>query len=227
MDNDILIKAIAAISVLIVATLIALTVYTKKQSKNTILLLGISDAGKTAMYILLKNGKKHPTVSSMKENEGQITINNKVFDLVDVPGHDRVRYRYVDFLPVTRSIVFLVDSTSITRHIRPVAEYLYDILAKPDVQKQRMPILIACNKSDMITALPTEKIKALLETEIHRLRATRTARVEQQESDEQEAYLGYEGEDFKFDHIDNPIDFEACSVEHQQMDHIKNWIAQS
>lgn len=83
-----------------------------------------------------------------------------------MPGHDRVRYRYADFLPVTRSIVFVIDSTSVSRQIRPVAEYLYDVLAKPIVQKQRIPVLIACNKSDMITALPTEKVKLLLETEM-------------------------------------------------------------
>ncbi|EPB81104.1 hypothetical protein HMPREF1544_12189 [Mucor circinelloides 1006PhL] len=226
MDNSLLIKAAIAVTVLLVVTVIGLSLFTKKQSKNTVLLLGISDAGKTAMYILLKNGKNRPTVSSMKENEGQITINNKMFELVDMPGHDRVRYRFADFLPVTRSIVFVIDSTKVSREIRPVAEYLYDVLAKPIVQKQRTPILIACNKADMITALPTEKIKLLLETELNRLRGTRTARVEQQESDEQEAFLGYEGEDFKFDHVDNDIEFESCSVENQDLEKIKDWIVQ-
>ncbi|OBZ85236.1 Signal recognition particle receptor subunit beta [Choanephora cucurbitarum] len=224
MDNDLLIKAILALVVLTALTLIALTVYTKKQNKNTILLLGISDAGKTSMYILLKSGKNHPTVSSMKENEGQLTLNNKIFDLVDIPGHDRVRFRYVEFLPVTRSIVFVVDSTTITRKIRPAAEYLYDILAQPQVQKQKIPVLIACNKSDMITALPTDKIKLLFETELNRLRGTRTARVEQQESDEQEAFLGYEGEAFKFEHIDNTVEFKSCSVQDQKVDLVKDWI---
>lgn len=89
-----------------------------------------------------------------------------MFEIVDMPGHDRIRYRYVDFLPVTRSIVFVVDSTTLSRQIRPVAEYLYDVLAKSEVQKQRTPILIACNKSDMITALPVEKIKLMLEGEM-------------------------------------------------------------
>ncbi|KAI8982243.1 signal recognition particle receptor, beta subunit [Mycotypha africana] len=148
-----------------------------------------------------------------------------------MPGHDRVRYRYLDFLPVTRCIIYVIDSTTVNRQIRPVAEYLYDILAKPKVQKQRIPILIACNKSDMITALPVEKIKTLLEAEMNRLRATRTARVEQQQADvddeeEQEAYLGYEGENFKFDHVDNTVDFESCSVEKQELDNIKDWIMQ-
>lgn len=56
------------------------------------------------------------------------------------------------------------------------------------------------------------------------MRGTRTARVEQQEGDEQEAFLGYEGEEFKFDHIDNSIDFESCSVENKSVDNIKDWI---
>ncbi|CEP14664.1 hypothetical protein [Parasitella parasitica] len=224
MDNAVLIKAAAAVAVMLIITVIGLSLLTRKQGKNTILLLGISDAGKTAMYILqLKNGKHQPTVSSMKENEGQITINNKA---MDIPGHDRVRYRFADFLPVTRSIVFVVDSTSVSRQIRPIAEYLYDVLAKPIVQKQRTPVLIACNKTDMITALPTEKIKLLLETELNRLRGTRTARVEQQESDEQEAFLGYEGEDFKFDHLDNEVEFGSCSVEIQDLENVKDWIVQ-
>lgn len=58
------------------------------------------------------------------------------------------------------------------------------------------------------------------------MRGTRTARVEQQESDEQETFLGYEGEDFKFDHVDNDIEFESCSVENQDLEKVKDWIIQ-
>ncbi|KAI8977910.1 signal recognition particle receptor, beta subunit [Pilobolus umbonatus] len=172
----------------------------------------------------------------MKENDGQITIGTKNYELVDMPGHERIRSRYTDFLPVTRSIVFVLDSTSLNRQIRSVAEYLYDILANSRVQKQRIPVLIACNKSDMITALPVDKIQLMLESEIrpinkqvyssNRLRATRTARVEQQasEGDEEEAYLGYEGEDFKFQHLDNRVEFGQCSVEKDKLEEIKDWI---
>lgn len=62
--------------------------------------------------------------------------------------------------------MFVVDSTTLNRQIRSVAEYLYDVLAKAQVQKNRIPILIACNKSDMITALPTDKVKLMLENEM-------------------------------------------------------------
>lgn len=77
-----------------------------------------------------------------------------------------MRIRYTDFLPVTRAIVFVVDSTTVARQVRAVAEYLYNVLAQKRVQSERIPILIACNKADMITALPKEKIKLRLEAEM-------------------------------------------------------------
>ncbi|KAG0746442.1 hypothetical protein G6F57_000512 [Rhizopus arrhizus] len=224
MDNSTLIKAAIAVTILLLITVLVLSFYTKKQSRNTVLLLGICDAGKTSLYTLLRFGEKRSTVSSMKENEGQLAISNKTFDVVDLPGHERVRYRYVDFLPVAQSIVFVIDSTTLNKQVRSVAEYLYDVLAKPQVQKNRIPVLVACNKSDMITALPTEKIRLMLETEINRLRSTRTARVEQSEEDETEIFLGYEGEDFKFEHVDNELEFVSCSVENKDIEKVQDWI---
>ncbi|SAM04829.1 hypothetical protein [Absidia glauca] len=197
----------------------------KQQKKNTVLLLGITDAGKTSLFTLIRYGKVTSTVTSMKENEGPCTFDNKTYELVDIPGHERVRYRYTDFLPISRCILFVVDSTTINRQVRPVAEYLYHLLAHASIQSQKTPILIVCNKSDMITALPPSRIQSLLESEINRLRATRTAAVEKQDSDadEQEAFLGYEGEDFKFDHLDNKVDFEQCCVLRNEVDSVTSW----
>ncbi|KAI9258003.1 signal recognition particle receptor beta subunit-domain-containing protein [Phascolomyces articulosus] len=220
------IAVIAAVVLVILSVLIGF-VFKRKSSKTTILILGTADAGKTQLYTRLRFGKKTATVTSMKENEGPLTLENKTFDLVDMPGHERVRFRYVDYLPVTRSIVFVVDSTTVARQIRVVGEYLYNVLAQQQVQKDRIPILIACNKTDLITALPQDKIQQRLEIEINRLRSTRTAAVEQQEAsldDEQEAYLGYEGEEFKFDHLDNDVQFETCSVEKDELDKVVDWI---
>lgn len=60
----------------------------------------------------------------------------------------------------------------------------------------------------------------------NRLRATRTAAVEKQASDadEQEAFLGYEGEDFKFNHLDNRVDFEQCCVLRNEIDSVTGWV---
>lgn len=45
--------------------------------------------------------------------------------------------------------------------------YLYDIFSNKDVIKHNIPTLIACNKSDMITALPPERIQTMLENEMY------------------------------------------------------------
>ncbi|KAF7723083.1 hypothetical protein EC973_002367 [Apophysomyces ossiformis] len=147
-------------------------------------------------------------------------------DLVDMPGHERVRYRFSEFLPVTRAIIFVVDSSTVSRSVRSVAEYLYNILAHPQTQNQRIPVLIACNKSDKVMALPKERIQRLLETEMNRLRDTRTAAVDQQASEmnEQEAYLGFEGEDFQFSHLENEVSFETCSVEKEELEDVTEWL---
>ncbi|KAG2224784.1 hypothetical protein INT45_005308 [Circinella minor] len=224
---DIIPIAIVSTIVLLILSVLIGFVLKRKSSKTTILLLGATDAGKTQLYTQLRFEKKTSTVTSMKENEGPVTLKNKTYELVDIPGHERVRFHYIDYLPVTRSIVFVVDSTTVARQIRIVGEYLYNILAQQQVQKQHIPILIACNKTDLITALPKDKIQQRLEVEINRLRSTRTAAVEQQEAnidDEQEAYLGYEGEDFKFDHLDNDVQFDTCSVEKDELDNVVDWI---
>lgn len=58
----------------------------------------------------------------------------------------------------------------------------------------------------------------------NRLRSTRTARVEQSEEDETEIFLGYEGEDFKFEHVDNELEFVSCSVENKDIEKVQDWI---
>lgn len=55
---------------------------------------------------------------------------------------------------------------------------------------------------------------------------TRTAALEQQESmAENEVFLGYEGQDFKFEHLENVFSFVACSVEKGEVAEVVGWIA--
>jgi signal recognition particle receptor subunit beta len=61
----------------------------------------------------------------------------------------------------------------------------------------------------------------------NRLRATRSAAVEQQESsgDAMSEYLGYEGQDFKFEHLECEVTLKGCSVENGEISSITEWIA--
>ncbi|KAG2178105.1 hypothetical protein INT43_003358 [Umbelopsis isabellina] len=234
LDNPLAVPALV-ILVLVFAAIGLTFIFQKKASNSTYLVLGPTDAGKTALFTRLRYNKRTPTITSMKENEAILELVNddgtpitkKPIQLIDVPGHERLRFRYTDFLPITRGVIFVVDSTTIGRSARSTAEYLYDVLANQHTSKSNIPILVACNKTDLFTALPTSKIQTLLEAEINRLRATKSAAVEQQESsgETMSEYLGYEGQDFKFEHLENDVTLAGCSVENGDLKCVTEWIA--
>ncbi|CAG8525418.1 9898_t:CDS:2 [Ambispora gerdemannii] len=173
----------------------------------------------------------------MKENEAYITPTIEIIDeiepltkkpvhIVDLPGHEKLRFKFTEFAPIVRGIIFLIDSATCSKNYRQISEYLYDIFSNKDIAKKKVSVLIACNKNDLLTALPPEKIQASLQNEINRLRATRTAALEHQDSLSEDAeYLGYENEDFKFEHLENRVEFVSCSVENDKVKHLKEWIA--
>ncbi|CAG8442191.1 24164_t:CDS:2 [Gigaspora rosea] len=175
-----------------------------RTKKDTFLLLGLSDSGKTSLFL-----------------KGIPLVKNPIH-IVDVPGHEKLRFKFSDFIPITRGIIFVIDSSTCAKNSRQIAEYLYDIFAHKNVKN--IPTLIACNMSDMITALPPERIRTILENEINHLRKTRTSGLDHQDSVDEVEYLGYESENFKFEHLENEVVFEKCSVKDGEINVIKEWI---
>ncbi|KAI1314641.1 hypothetical protein EDD11_001940 [Mortierella claussenii] len=146
--------------------------------------------------------------------------------MVDIPGHERLRFKFSEFMPIARGVVFVVDSSTVARQTRLLAEYLYDILSDKFSQNERIPILIACNKSDLLTSFRKERIQTLLETEINKLRHTRTAALDTQDTEDNEnVFLGFEGKAFAFQDLENEVEFIECSAENKQIEDIKNWMA--
>lgn len=87
--------------------------------------------------------------------------------MVDIPGHERLRFKFSEFMPIARAVVFVVDSASVPRQTRLLAEYLYDILSNKFTQEERIPVLIACNKTELLTAFRKERIQTALEGELY------------------------------------------------------------
>lgn len=87
--------------------------------------------------------------------------------LLDLPGHPNLRLGFHSHVAHTRGIVFVVDSTTAARNIRPAAEYLYDVLADSVVQMLQVPILVVCSKQDLLMALSSDKIQTALEQEMY------------------------------------------------------------
>ncbi|KAI8923266.1 signal recognition particle receptor beta subunit-domain-containing protein [Entophlyctis helioformis] len=109
--------------------------------------------------------------------------------------------------------------------LRAAAEYLYDLLAHRDAMAVDVPVAVLCNKSDDELAASPKRIQELLEHEIDELRKTRGASIAGQGGvtssgalandddgdDSGRAFLGFEGEAFRFEHIPNDVVFVAVS----------------
>ncbi|KAI9206724.1 signal recognition particle receptor beta subunit-domain-containing protein [Polychytrium aggregatum] len=220
----IIILVLALVSVAGIASVFLLGGKSPLAQHNTVAILGLCDSGKTSLYTYLQYGKLVATQTSMVENEGPFKLeSNKGLEvplnLVDVPGHEKLRFKYSEFLPITKAVLFVIDSTTVHQQIRPIAEYLYDILTHSATVKRTIPVLILCNKHDMLMALEAKAIQTTLETEINKLRSTQSASLDQTGDDAaaEVKFLGYENEEFKFEHVPNRIEFLETSLVDDEM----------
>lgn len=71
----------------------------------------------------LVHGKLADTFTSIKENIGEYQSGNQSGRLVDVPGHYRVRDKCFElYKRNAKGIIFVVDSVTVQKDIRDVAE---------------------------------------------------------------------------------------------------------
>lgn len=86
---------------------------------------GLCEAGKTATFSQLLFNELRETFTSISENSGYYSIDgtSKIVQVVDIPGHERLRNRFVDqYKRIAKGIVYVVDSANIQKEIRDVAE---------------------------------------------------------------------------------------------------------
>lgn len=163
----------------------------------------------------------------------------KKFLLLDTPGHGKLRHLALTQIssPIIRGVIFVLDS-SLT-DVRGTAEYLYEILLAlqrsasatgPSAPKK---LLIACNKSDVFTALPASKIQKLLEEEITKMRVSRAKGVldveDDGEGDMEREWLGEGGEGlFEFtgmEEVGVEVEVKGGSVERKEWkDRLGAWV---
>ena len=88
-----------------------------------------------------------------------------------------------------KGLIFVADAAALsadgddTNALTETAQYLYDTLltlqtrhttSKTSKGPAEMPVMIAANKLDLFTALPAKLVKNVLETEITKLRSTKS-----------------------------------------------------
>jgi len=227
-DNWIIIGGIVG-----VILLLGFLLFRKKGGeRNTLLLVGIPNAGKTVLFVRLRDGLFRGTQTSMKQNDDTFVIHSslqskphKPIHVVDLPGHQRLRSLLKDFLPLARGIVFVVDSVDFEQQIRSIAEYLFDIFTNKIVKQKKLPILIVCNKSDILNTNNKTLIQTELETEIDELCSTRKS-IPDLHADETETFSLPRSDNghFSIQLLENNVSFVECSVKAGNVSEIVNFI---
>ncbi|VVA99528.1 unnamed protein product [Arabis nemorensis] len=222
----------AAIGVLLLTTILLVSIRLFRRTKsNTVLLSGLSGSGKTVLFYQLRDGSTHQgAVTSMEPNEGTFVLHTenikkgktKPVHLVDVPGHSRLRSKLEEYLPRAAAIVFVVDALEFLPNCRAASEYLYDILTNTSVVKNKIPVLLCCNKTDKVTAHTKEFIRKQMEKEIEKLRVSRSAVSSADIAND--FTLGIEGELFSFLHCYNKVTVAEASGLTGDTDQVQEFI---
>jgi len=105
----------------------------RKRFGRGILLCGTCDSGKTTLFSQLMTGKPIESYTSMTENKGLLSmIGYKPITLVDIPGQERLRDNIFNkYVGSARGIVYVIDSSVVSKQIRDITEFLFNILSNP------------------------------------------------------------------------------------------------
>ncbi|KAI9702572.1 MAG: hypothetical protein M1836_001052 [Candelina mexicana] len=179
---------------------------------------------------------------------------HKRFLLIDTPGHGKLRHHALDNLTKpqnVKGIVFVVDAANTSvgaggpaeGGITEAAEFLHDVLLLLQKRSTRsntskappqMPVLIAANKLDLFTALPAPLVKTALESEINKIRISRSrglldSGIGMGDADlnEEKEWLGEMGEgkfDFsQMEEFDIPIAVAGGNVAGTEEPDVRSW----
>ncbi|VDD76213.1 unnamed protein product [Mesocestoides corti] len=128
--------------------------------KSTVLITGICDSGKTALFVMLVHKKNAMTFTSLAPNTEDYklkTRSSRTLKIVDVPGLEKLRFE----------LIFVVDSSKIQALLKDTAEYLFNLMTDGILARNRTPFLILCNKNDVPgakNAVAVEKMTTLCRT---------------------------------------------------------------
>ncbi|XP_026734263.1 signal recognition particle receptor subunit beta [Trichoplusia ni] len=187
----------------------------RRQQRNSVLLMGLSDSGKTLLFVRLAYSQYRQTFTSMKENVEEYLTSSNNLKIVDLPGQERLRNKFFDqYKGSAKAIVFVIDSVTIQKEIRDVAEYLYTVLSDPTIQSNSPPLLILCNKQDQPLAKGSQVIKSLLEKELNLVRVTKSSQLQSVDPSQRNntTYIGKVGKDFEFSHLNSRVDIAESSA---------------
>lgn len=227
-----------AVLTLVVAAALAAFVYWRQarlaavarpSGPPTVLVVGPSFAGKTALLLALAQAPEAPqapkaTVTSVVPNVRADVPAFPGVRFVDCPGNERLQM-FVDqeLRSNVRAVVFLIDASSSADSIKAAAVPLARLLAV--TEPRGVPLLVGTNKHDLFNTLSVQSIRRLLESEIDVLRHTGgVLSSDLNEDDDGDVRLGLAGKPFAFEHLESEVDVRDGSVKTGKLAKWEEWL---
>lgn len=151
-------------------------------SRTHVLLVGASNAGKTALFFRLRDGIVPMTCNSVEMNEAEISAGSSessgVVRLLDIPGASSKRYMIPPLLKSAKAILFVVDSSDSSSVISSSAELLHLVLSEISSSRYRVPVLVVCSKSDLPGARPVNQLQNEMLDGMERLNSAKESEIQ-------------------------------------------------
>ncbi|CAL4179099.1 unnamed protein product, partial [Meganyctiphanes norvegica] len=202
----------------------------KGSKRRGILILGLCESGKTQLFSQLCYGKDVVSVTSIKESSAEFVNGKKSLTVYDLPGHERIRYAAFEKVKnLAKAIIFVVDSATIQKDLRDVAEFLYTVLCDGAIQSGCPQVLIVCNKQDLTLAKAASLVQKTLEKEMNLLRTTQASQLQSVgDGSNNNVFLGSRGKDFDFSQLPLKVSFVEASTAttngEPMLQAVTNWV---
>ncbi|KIY72117.1 P-loop containing nucleoside triphosphate hydrolase protein, partial [Cylindrobasidium torrendii FP15055 ss-10] len=215
-------SALAAVFLLLVVFLFSRrSVATRRGS--SVLLVGAADAGKTSIFSKLAYDNPLPSHTSLQTNVSTFLLEGeKRIQIVDTPGHPRIRDQFRDHLEDARVVVFVVDSSTVSRNGAEVAEHLHLIMhaiSNLPASHKLPTLLVLAHKADLLKTTSTtneassgthalNRVRTVLERELEKRKTVQANGLgveklgEDAEKSDVMGGLECSGPTFTFDHWD-------------------------
>ncbi|KAF3915423.1 hypothetical protein AA313_de0209286 [Arthrobotrys entomopaga] len=189
-------------------------------------------------------------LEATKSEDGHEDVSGKPFHLKDTPGHPKLRSTALTNITDTTApcigILFMLDSAVLSAQpkLTDTVEYLheillaiqkrYSVLSETTTSAELIPLLIACNKNDLFTALPSSKISLLLQSELGRMKETKrkgllNAGAGEDDDEDLERVLGDENSDLitweNLKEFGVDISVQSGSIKSGSVDGWKSWLS--
>ncbi|KAH3767652.1 signal recognition particle receptor subunit beta [Pelomyxa schiedti] len=225
----------ATIGTIVVVAILSLILLWRRRrgtQSRSVVLTGLSNAGKTALILRLQYPEvMNETHMSMEPHSATFPIKKdskqRILKMTDSPGHDRVRGKWIEFASSANALVYVLNSLDFNAQVRDEANFLLSILSNPVTMKNKIPICVFCNKQEQISASLPEKVKVSLEHEIQQVLALKPLSIGEHDSAAAPTpqLLQAKEKDFSFSALlHNKVVFVGGSVEQPNLHELQDFL---